>query len=39
MTQSEMVNMNYLEDEVLGVKQKFVPLQSSSTMASATPTS
>lgn len=32
--QSEMDTLNYLEDNVLGIKDRFVPLQSSNTMSS-----
>lgn len=35
MPQSDMNNMNYLEDTLLGIKDKFMPLRSTSTMSSA----
>lgn len=35
LLQDEMDCMNYLEDDVLGVKQRFKPLQSSSTQSSS----
>jgi len=34
LMQDEMDCMNFLEDEVLGIKQRFVPLQSSATQSS-----
>lgn len=35
LTQNEMDCMNFLEDDVLGVKGRFIPLQSSSTQSNA----
>lgn len=35
MSQDELDGMNFLEDEVLGLKDKLRPLQSSSTMSSS----
>lgn len=35
LMQDEMDCMNYLEDEVLGIKQRFVPLQSSATQSAS----
>ena len=33
LAQDEMDCMNFLEDDVLGVKERFTPLQSSSTLS------
>ena len=33
LSQAEMDSMNFLEDDVLGIKQKFIPLQSSATQS------
>lgn len=35
LSQAEMDCMNFLEDDVLGIKNRFVPLQSSSTLSSS----
>lgn len=35
ISQEEMDCMNFLEDDVLGLKQRFIPLKSSSTMSSS----
>jgi hypothetical protein len=33
--QSDMDKLNFLEDDVLGIKAKYIPLQSSSTQSGA----
>lgn len=38
LSQAEMDTMNFLEDNVLGLKKRFIPLKSSSTMSSDSPT-
>lgn len=38
LSQAEMDTMNFLEDNVLGLKMRFIPLKSSSTMSSDSPT-
>lgn len=35
LSQSEMDSMNFLEDDVLGIKERFKPLESSATMSSS----
>lgn len=37
LSQDEMDCMNFLEDDVLGVKDRFIPLKSTSTMSSGSP--
>lgn len=33
MPQSDLANMNFLEDDILGIKEKFMPLRSTNTMS------
>ena len=36
MPQSDLANMNFLEDDILGIKEKFMPLRSTNTMPAET---
>lgn len=35
MPQSDMSNMNFLEDDILGIKERFMPLRSTNTMSAS----